>query len=86
MMTLEVFISQRCPSCDAAIKVAKKAVEAVSGVMLIIRKSDQTDRARAQSLGIFISPTFVLEGKICEIGVPDLEKLIGQLREVCQNM
>lgn len=53
--------------------------------MLIIRQSDQADRERAQALGIVASPTFILKGKVCELGVPKLESLIRQLREVSQH-
>ncbi|MFQ5779483.1 MAG: hypothetical protein ACE5HN_01695 [Nitrospiria bacterium] len=60
--------------------MAKKAVEEVPGVELVLR-SDRTDQARAKALGIFISPTFVLGDKICLIGEPSLEQLIQQLRE-----
>lgn len=82
MLTLELFISRCCPSCDDATTLAKKAVEEVPGVMLIIRQSDQEDQERARSVGIVISPTFVLEGKICGVGVPKLKHLTQQLREV----
>ncbi len=81
VLTLEVFISQCCPSCDAAITLAKKAVEEVSGVKLIIRQSDQADRERARSVGIVVSPTFVLEDKIFEVGVPKLEHITHKLKK-----
>lgn len=84
MLVLELFISKCCPSCVSAIALAKKAVEEVPCVNLIFR-SGQVDRERAQSLGIIITPTFVLEGKICEVGVPKLEQLIRQLRELSQG-
>jgi len=81
MLTLELYISECCPSCSDAIVLAKKAIKVVSGVILIIRRSDQADQGRARSAGIIISPTFVLEGKVCAVGVPKLEHLIQQLRE-----
>jgi len=86
MMALELFVSQCCPSCDEAIRLAKKAIKEVSGVNLIIRQSDQADRMRAQSLGIVASPTFVLEEKVIEVGVPKLANLVRQLRAVSRNM
>ncbi len=51
----------------------------VPGVDLYIRS--EKDYARIKSLGLFIFPSFVLDGKFIAVGEPRLEWLIGVLRE-----
>ncbi|MFQ5589351.1 MAG: hypothetical protein ACE5F7_10985 [Nitrospiria bacterium] len=80
MLTLELFMLPDCPCKTSAIALAKKAVAAVSGVELVLR-GEASDQDRASSLGILISPVFVLEGKIFAIGEPRLEQLTRGLRE-----
>ncbi|MFQ5598525.1 MAG: hypothetical protein ACE5GK_10795 [Nitrospiria bacterium] len=76
MLTLELFILPGCASEQSAVALAKKAVAAVPGVKRILRRNP-ADRTWAQSRGIFISPTFVLEGEICIVGEPRLGNLIS---------
>lgn len=59
--------------------IAKKAVEEVPKVKLILQFGP-AEQKRTKSLGIIISPTFVLEGEICIIGEPRLEHLISELK------
>src|SRR5579863_4412765 len=80
MVTLELFIAPHCISAPSAIAAAKEAVRQVPGARLIVR-SDREDRARAKSLGVFIHPSFVLEGEVIAVGQPNLEKLIRAIRD-----
>lgn len=79
MIILELFVTPHCVSAPSAIAVAKEAVKMVPDVELYIRS--EKDYARIKSLGLFIFPSFVLDGEFIAVGEPRLEWLIGALRE-----
>jgi len=80
MIVLELFISPGCVSAPSALALAEEAVRRVPRVDLIVR-SDRQDRERARKLGIFIYPSFVLDGALFSIGEPGLERLVQALEE-----
>ncbi|NKE70248.1 carboxymuconolactone decarboxylase family protein [Candidatus Manganitrophus noduliformans] len=80
MIVLELFISPGCVSAPSALALAEEAVRRVPRVDLIVR-SDRQDRARARELGIFIYPSFVLDGALFSIGEPGLERLVQAMEE-----
>ncbi|MBI3606113.1 MAG: hypothetical protein HY202_08835 [Nitrospirae bacterium] len=64
--------------------LAKEAVRKVPGIKLILR-SEKEDRARAKLLGIFIFPTFVLDGEVFSVGEPLLEHLVQVLKDKMEH-
>lgn len=80
MIVLELFISPGCVSVPSALALAEEAVRRVPRVDLIVR-SDRQDRERTRELGIFIYPSFVLDGELFSIGEPGLERLVQAMEE-----
>jgi len=80
MMIIELFLSAGCVSASSALALAQEAVRQVPEARLVVR-FEREDRARMKELGVFIYPTFVLDGKPLAIGEPDLESLVAALRE-----
>jgi predicted DsbA family dithiol-disulfide isomerase len=85
MVTLELFVTPDCISTQSAIDVAKEAVGKVPGSRLIVR-SDRKERARAKSLGVFIYPSFVLEGEVFAVGQPKLERLVRAINDKARKL
>lgn len=84
MVILELFLSPHCISAPSAMALAKEALRKVSGVKMIVR-SEKEDRLRAKSLGIFIFPTFVLDGEVFSVGEPRSKHLIQVLKDKMQH-
>lgn len=80
MNLLEVFVHPGCISEKSALALARELQAAWPALEVRIRSVPEASE-RAQTLGIIVTPAFVLNGTIIAVGVPRKGWLIAKLQE-----
>jgi hypothetical protein len=76
---LEVYVSQHCPNCGEARRLAAEAAARFPGVA--VRVIDLDRAAAPPPEGVVAVPTYVLDGRVVSLGNPYPEELFARLRE-----
>ena len=72
---IEVFYSELCPYCPAAIELVREvSARFIDIIVEEVNTSTSEGMARAAGYQIFSVPTIVINGKVEFVGVPDKEK------------
>ena len=79
MPKLELFVSDHCLSLQQAMRLYDALRTQFPGVEFEV-VDFLAHKDRAELLGIFIVPTFVMDGRILATGVPAQEKIIKEIR------
>lgn len=79
MSTVEIFVHAGCKSEHNALALADEIRREFPSWQVLIRDCEE-DRAR--TLGILITPSFVVNGELVAVGVPRKEWLIRTLRTI----
>ncbi|MDL2246502.1 MJ0307 family thioredoxin [Methanobrevibacter sp. OttesenSCG-928-K11] len=80
---IEVFTTDSCPHCPAAIKVAEEAKQELNDIELeIIKIVDNASRERAIDYGIMAVPTIVINKEVTFTGAPTKEELFEKLKSL----
>lgn len=75
METLELFTHGGCPARNEGIQLIQTALKSLQGEVLF-REVDLTKSPeKAEALGVRMSPTLVLDGKIISVGLPTAKEL-----------
>ena len=75
MKTLEFFTHIGCPSRESGIRLIREALKGFEGEVLFREVDLGQSPKRAEALGVRMSPTLVLDGRIISVGLPTAEKL-----------
>ena len=74
---IEVFYSDNCPYCPAAMELVREVSAKFSDVTVEeVNTSTSEGATRAGDYQIFTVPTIVINGKVSFVGVPDKKELI----------
>ncbi len=84
---VEVFTSNSCPHCPAAIKVAEEAKNAIDADIdvEIVDINDPVNRQRAMDYQIMAVPTIAINGKVEFVGAPTKEQMIEKIKFIIAN-
>ncbi|MBI2166943.1 MAG: DUF547 domain-containing protein [Candidatus Omnitrophica bacterium] len=81
MKTLELFTHAGCPSRKNGIRLIREALKGLEGEVLFREVDLGRSPERAEALGVRMSPTIVLDGKIISVGLPTakgLKRILGE--------
>jgi alkyl hydroperoxide reductase subunit AhpF len=76
MITLEIYISENCWSCEESVRI----VEEVGPLFPEVDFSLRTLHTSEVPQEVFAVPTYVLEGKVVYLGNPTREQLVLKLQ------
>ena len=84
---VEVFSTNSCPHCPAAIDAAQKAKDKLGDAIEVesVKIDDPANpenRQRAIDYQIMAVPTIVIDGEVSFVGAPSDEELINQLESL----
>ncbi len=81
---VEVFTSNSCPHCPAAIRVAEEVKNTVdSDINLeIVDINDPVNRQRAMDYQIMAVPTIAINEKVEFVGAPTKEQMIDKINNI----
>ncbi len=80
MQRLEVFLHPGRSSGEAARTLAQDLRSIFPALEIMIQELPEA-RKRAETVGVFTAPAFVLDGAVFAIGVPTEDWLVQKLRE-----
>ena len=76
-VNVEVFYSEMCPYCPAAIKLVHEVNAKFSDIIVEeVNTSTSEGMAKTEKYQIFSVPTIVINGKVAFVGVPNKDELI----------
>lgn len=82
---VEIFSTNSCPHCPAAIDAAQQAKvklgDAIDVESIKIDESEE-NRQRAMNYQIMAVPTVVIDGEVAFVGAPSDAELIGKLESL----
>jgi small redox-active disulfide protein 1 len=82
---VEVFSTNSCPHCPAAIEAAQKAKDKLGDAIEVeVLKIDESEeiRQRAIDYQIMAVPTIVIDGEVAFVGAPTDAELIEKLESL----
>lgn len=82
---VEVFSTNSCPHCPAAIDAAQKAKDELGdNIDVEILKIDESNENRDKAMGyqIMAVPTIVIDGEVSFVGAPSDAELIDKLESL----
>ncbi|WP_409199672.1 MJ0307 family thioredoxin [Methanobrevibacter sp. DSM 116169] len=80
---IEVFSTDSCPHCPAAVQVAEEAKAELGDIDLeVVKIVDDESRQRAIDYGIMAVPTIVINNNVEFTGAPTKEQLIEKLKSL----
>ena len=82
---VEVFSTNSCPHCPAAIDAAQVAKDKLGDAIDVeVLKIDESNeiRERAINYQIMAVPTIVIDGEVAFVGAPMPDELIGKLESL----
>ena len=80
VVKVEVFSTDSCPHCPAAMHVALEAEKELDGVEVeIVKILDAESQQRAMDYNIMAVPTIVINGNVEFLGAPSKEELVAKL-------
>jgi len=82
---VEVFSTNSCPHCPAAIDAAQVAKDKLGdSIDVDVIKIDESmeNRQRAMDYQIMAVPTVVIDGEVTFVGAPMADELIGKLESL----
>ncbi|WP_296880934.1 thioredoxin family protein [uncultured Methanobrevibacter sp.] len=82
---VEVFSTNSCPHCPAAIDAAQNAKDKLGDAIDVeVLKIDESNeiRERAINYQIMAVPTIVIDGDVAFVGAPTDDELIGKLESL----
>ncbi len=82
---VEVFSTNSCPHCPAAIDAAQNAKDKLGDAIDVeVLKIDESNeiRERAINYQIMAVPTIVIDGEVTFVGAPTDDELIGKLESL----
>lgn len=77
---LNIYVHQKCPGCDQALRIANMIEERMPTV--VVRIIDITEQITRRPESVFAVPTYVLNGKTVSLGNPDELELLSKLHAV----
>lgn len=75
MKTLELFTHAGCPARSEGIQLIRGALKSLRGEVLFQEVDLTKNPKKAEALGVRMSPTLVLDGKIISVGLPTAKEL-----------
>ena len=82
---VEVFSTNSCPHCPAAIDAAQVAKDKLGdSIDVEVLKIDESNENRDRAMGyqIMAVPTIVIDGEVTFVGAPMADELIGKLESL----
>jgi len=82
---VEVFSTNSCPHCPAAIDAAQEAkVKLGDAIDVEVLKIDESNENRDKAIGyqIMAVPTIVIDGEVTFVGAPMADELIDKLESL----
>ena len=82
VVKVEVFTSDSCPHCPAAVNVANEAKEVLGDAadIIICNIASEENRQKAISLGIMAVPTIAIN--VAFVGAPVLDELVNKVKSL----
>ena len=83
VVKVEVFTSDSCPHCPAAVNVANEAKEVLGDAadIIICNIGSEENRQKAISLGIMAVPTIAIDDEVA-FGAPALDELVNKVKSL----
>lgn len=84
VVKVEVFTSDSCPHCPAAVNVANEAKEVLGADVdiIICNINSQENIQKAQALGIMAVPTIAINDEVAFLGAPTLDELVNKVKSL----
>ena len=82
VVKVEVFTSDSCPHCPAAVNVANEAKEVLGDAADICNIASEENRQKAISLGIMAVPTIAINDEVAFVGAPALDELVNKVKSL----
>lgn len=84
---VEVFTSNSCPHCPAAVKVAEEAKNAINADIDIevVDINNPDNRQRAMDYQIMAVPTIAINNKVEFVGAPSKEQMIDKVNYILEH-
>ncbi|WP_407409593.1 thioredoxin family protein [Methanobrevibacter sp.] len=82
---VEVFSTNSCPHCPAAIEAAQEAKDKLGDAIDVeVLKIDESNENREKAIGyqIMAVPTIVIDGEVTFVGAPMPDELIDKLESL----
>lgn len=82
---VEVFSTNSCPHCPAAIDAAQEAKDKLGDAIDVeVLKIDESNENRDKAMGyqIMAVPTIVIDGEVTFVGAPMADELIDKLESL----
>lgn len=80
VVKVEVFSTDSCPHCPAAMHAALEAEKELEGIEVeIVKIVDAETQQRAMDYQIMAVPTIVINGNVEFVGAPSKEQLVAKL-------
>ncbi|MBE6490591.1 MAG: thioredoxin family protein [Methanobrevibacter sp.] len=82
---VEVFSTNSCPHCPAAIDAAQEAKDKLGDAIDVeVLKIDESNENRDKAIGyqIMAVPTIVIDGEVTFVGAPMADELIDKLESL----
>ena len=84
VVKVEVFTSDSCPHCPAAVNVANNAKEIIGADVdvIICNIGLEGNRQKAIDYGIMAVPTIVINDEVAFGGAPSLDELVNKVKSL----
>ena len=82
VVKVEVFTSDSCPHCPAAVNVANEAKEVLGDAadIIVCNIASEENRQKAIGLGIMAVPTIAINDEVAFVGAPALDELVNKVK------
>lgn len=84
VVKVEVFTSDSCPHCPAAVNVANEAKEVLGDAadIIVCNIASEENRQKAIGLGIMAVPTIAINDEVAFVGAPPLDELVNKVKSL----
>ncbi|WP_299522640.1 thioredoxin family protein [uncultured Methanobrevibacter sp.] len=84
VVKVEVFTSDSCPHCPAAVNVANEAKEIIGADMDVVICNIGLDgnRQKAMEYQIMAVPTIAIDNQVVFVGAPTLDELVDKVKSL----
>lgn len=80
---LEVYVSNECPNCGEAVRLAEEAALRYPNVLVCVIDLDQLNGGPPPDPVVAV-PTYLLNGRVVSLGNPYPEELFARLHEAAE--
>ena len=84
VVNIEVFTSDSCPHCPAAVNIANETKEILGADVdiVICNINLEENRQKAMDYQIMAVPTIAINGEVAFLGAPTLDELVNKVKSL----